>query len=489
MYRSRTTAVLAATLAMAAAMPATVAMAADPPVTLRFAVVGGEDDMMAPYAKAFIEEAASRSGGSVVLQPVWGAGNGASGGYEQGVARLMVDGSADLALTASRAWDAAGITGLEALETPFLISDDAIAAAVSTSPIAEELLAGMADGGAVGLAMWNEGLQHFVNLACLAPVTAPGQLAGNVIRAVPSAVTVELIGVLGATQVFYDGYGPDADACKIHALIASLNRLGPVLGQHTFTGDVSLFPKFEVLAANRTAFDRLAPGQQQVLRDAVQAARDRAIAAYRPEAEAAAAWCAKGGSVVLAGPDAVAAFEATLQPVTDRLMADPVAAEAIDAIRALKETVKPAPGPTACGPTLEPAASTRPQRDTISYLGTLPPNGTYRADITVESLLAAGASPHFAERNAPLATLTFANGVVTWVADQALPCYGDVSSDGQAFVITEQVTDTCIGGSFMWRDVPDGIALVWLQPTDGSWPPQDITDVAAFFDRDWTRIE
>ena len=487
MHRSRTTATLVATLALAAALPAHGVMAADPPVTLRFAIVGGEDDGMAPYANAFIEEAARRSGGSVVLQPVWAAGGGAATGYEQGVARLLVDGSADLALTASRAWDAAGITGLEALETPFLITDDAIAAAVSTSSIADDLLAGMADGGAIGLAMWNEGLQHFVNLSCLAPVTAPDQLAGKVIRAVPSAVTLELIETLDATHVFYDEYGPYADACKIHALIASLNRTGPVLGLHTFTGDVTLSPKFEVLAANRTAFDRLAPGQQQVLRDAAHAARDRAIAEYQPEADAAAAWCAKGGSVALAGPDAVAAFEAALQPVSDRLMTDPVAAGAIEAIQALKKAVPPAPGAGPCGPAPVETAQAYQSPDTTGYVGTLPPDGTYRADVREEDLLAADASPRFAEVQAKLYTLTFEADTALWTEGDRSPCENDATSDGTSFSIRERIADTCLGGDYLWREVPGGIELLPLLPPNMA--AQDAIDMTALFHRVWTRIE
>ena len=361
--------------------------------------------------------------------------------------------------------------------------------AVSTSPIADELLAAMATGGVTGLALWPEDLQHLISTGCPDLVTSPDQLVGTTIRIAPSQVTEDIAHTLATTPEFDFDSGADFAACKLRAVVAGLHNAYSLPGLPTYTGDITLYSKFDVLAANSTALGRLTASQQQMLRAAALAARDRAIAEFLPDAEAAAAWCAQGGTVVLAGPAGVAAFAAALQPVTDRLMADPVAAKAIDAIRVLKSTVTPAPGAAACSPTPAQTAPAFHMPSTTGYVGTIPPDGTYRADITVDSLLANGASAHFAEKNRVLATLTFKDGASTWVAGQSPPCDGDVTSDGKRFAISERVPDTCIGGYFVWRDSPDGIDLVWLPPTDGSWPVQDIIDVSAYFDRTWTRID
>src|SRR5262245_60319771 len=69
----------------------------DPAVTLSFAVTGPASHPMAEYARVFIEEASKRSAGSIDIQPTWEASGGAATGYEEGVAKQLVAGTADLA--------------------------------------------------------------------------------------------------------------------------------------------------------------------------------------------------------------------------------------------------------------------------------------------------------------------------------------------------------------------------------------------------------
>ena len=192
LLRSRLAATSVAAIPLLALLAAPAAMlAADPPVTLRFAVADDEGRPSDPYVRALVQEVALRSGGSVTLDPTWGAGGD---DFEQGVARLLVDGGADVALAAGRGWANAGVSSLDALQAPFLITDDALAAAVATSPVAATMLDGMAAGGALGLALWPEDLRHPVAFEpCLPPITAPDQLQGRTVRAIASGVTLELL--------------------------------------------------------------------------------------------------------------------------------------------------------------------------------------------------------------------------------------------------------------------------------------------------------
>ena len=342
LLRSRlaATAVAAIPLLALVAGPATT-LAADPPVTLRFAVADGDSSPSSAYVRAFLQEVAVRSGGSVTLDPIWTAGGD---DFEQGVTRMLVAGDADVALAAGRGWSTAGVSSLDALQAPFLITDDALAAAVATSPTATAMLDGMTSGGAVGLALWPEDLRHPVAWeSCMPPITAPEQLQGMTVRAIPSGVTLEMLTALGANQVFVDNYASLVESCEIQAAESGLRQGASLPGTPTFTGDVTFFPKFQVLAVSAAAFDQLTPAQQTAVREGAIAVRDQAIAEHPSEADAAAAWCADGGRVVLAGPDAVAAFQAAAQPVFDRMAADPVSGSAIEAIAQLAATVSPCP--------------------------------------------------------------------------------------------------------------------------------------------------
>jgi len=50
---------------------------------------------------------------------------------EQVVAQRIVDGDFDLGMVAGRAWNPVGVTSLQALQAPFLITDDNLATAVA----------------------------------------------------------------------------------------------------------------------------------------------------------------------------------------------------------------------------------------------------------------------------------------------------------------------------------------------------------------------
>jgi TRAP-type C4-dicarboxylate transport system substrate-binding protein len=461
--------------------------AADPAVTLRLAIVDAEDNTQGPLARAFIQEVSTRSGGTITIDPIWSAGGGAESGYEQSVTRQLVQGQADLALVPSRGWDAAGVTSLEAIEAPLLISDEATANAIATSPIADELLAGMQEGGAVGLAMWPEDMVHPAQGGCVEPITRPEQFRGKVIRAVPSAVTLDIIKTLGASQVFYDSYGADVGNCKINGLFVSLRRAPQSFNGGDITGDITLSPRMDVLAANATSFAGLSPDQQAALRDAAIAVRDTAIGEWPSEIDSANRWCQVGGTVIAAGPEGSAAFVRALQPVTDHLMADPAAAKAITEIRDLKAAITPAASASPCQPAPTATGHPLPSYSPELYSGTIPPNGTYRANVTEEDLLSKGASPHFALVQAKVYTLGFNGNIATWQEGGDDPCLNDVTSDGTKFSIREQVRDTCLGGDYVWREVPGGIELVPLVGAD--WPDQNKLDAYSLFYRTWTRID
>jgi TRAP-type C4-dicarboxylate transport system substrate-binding protein len=192
---------MAVALATMAGTPAV--MAQGDPVALRLAISDGIGRPSQTAVDTFVEQVATLSGGSITVDPVYDAGNDTPEGFEVGVAGLVERGDIDLGMVASRAWDLAGVTSLQALQAPFLITDDALAAAVASGPIADDLLGGMAEAGVTGLALWPEDLRHPFSFVADKPLVTPEDFAGKTILAQPSALSRSLVAALGA-KVFAD---------------------------------------------------------------------------------------------------------------------------------------------------------------------------------------------------------------------------------------------------------------------------------------------
>jgi TRAP-type C4-dicarboxylate transport system substrate-binding protein len=304
----------------------------DAPVTLTLAIANAQDEPSQPAIDAFIEQVDSLSGGSIVIEPLYRAGDATEEGFEHGVAVLVERGDADLGHNASRAWDLADVTSLQALQAPFLINNGALAAAVAEGDIAERALAGMADDGVIGLALWPEDLRHPFALGDHAPFLSPADLKGATILVQPSALSRAMVTGMGGTLYVDGDRDADAAAGLLDGAESGLLQGHTLPGHPTATGDVTFYPKFQVISANADSFAALTPEQQEILRRAAEEARRFAIGARTSEADAAAAWCDAGGTIVLAGPEGVAAFEAAAAPIVESISQDALTAELITAI-------------------------------------------------------------------------------------------------------------------------------------------------------------
>jgi TRAP-type C4-dicarboxylate transport system substrate-binding protein len=483
--RPRAVPILAAStvLGLASILPSLPTLAASPAVTLRFAVSDDQGKPSDAYVRAFSDEVSARTGGTVTLDISWGAGGDA---FEQGVAKMLAAGQADIALAAGRAWDDAGVAAFDALQTPFLIDNDALALAVAKSDVATGMLGRMSSANATGLAMWPEDLRHpaaFNN--CMGPITAPTDLAGRTVRLTGSAVSFDLIRALGATPIFVNGYGDQVASCQIQAAESGLRQGASLPYPATFTGDVTFFPKFQVLAASNTAFASLTPEQRQALEDAALAVRDRAIAEHPSEVDAANQWCADGGTVVLASPDQVDAFRTAAQPVADKLSADAATKSDIDAITALKAATPASPGASACAPVGPSAAPL----DLSGFSGALFPEGSYRATVTAEDMQGAGASSTFASSNWGTKTFTFSGTTVTFDQGEhgGPPCTATMTSMGDYVQVSGSAGGCGIDARYAWRQVGNDIEIAIVRsPGDTD---RDYADFQALIHRVWTRID
>ncbi|HET9907317.1 MAG TPA: hypothetical protein VFQ23_11765 [Anaerolineales bacterium] len=126
------------------------------PVTLSLAVADQVDRASDPYVREFIEQTKTLSNGSITIQPIWDAGAYTTPSFEEGIIKALKQGRYDLGLVAARAFDTQGITSFQALQAPFLITDDALAKAVAASDISAGMLDRLSSAGMVGLTLWHQ---------------------------------------------------------------------------------------------------------------------------------------------------------------------------------------------------------------------------------------------------------------------------------------------------------------------------------------------
>lgn len=445
------------------------AAAADSPVTLRLGVSDDAFNPSMPAVVAFTEAASRLSGGSVAVEPEFGAGDATAEGFEVGTGRRLISGDLDVALVAGRAWHTLGATGLDVLQAPFLIDSDGLAATVSSDAVASDILASLSDVGVTGLALWPEDLRHPAAFEdCIGPITRPDQLEGVTVRVPVSAMTSEILTELGAVPVqAEDDFGSRVEACEIQAAESGLQQGHSLPVPPTFTGDVVLFPKFQVLAVKDAVLTALSPAQQEVVRQAAIEARDVVLADHPSEADAAEAWCANGGRVVLAGADGVSAFREALRPMLERMSSDATTGSIVARIERLGATIDPGPQPAACnatqmGPTPEPVSED-------AAITTLPPEGIYRATIPPEVLVAVGVPASLAKDGA-VQTLRFSGATLT-VTDPASTCGADLEVQGDwVRMIWVPARGPCIGEDDIRWEL-DGDQLI-IRPVPGRTSPE-----------------
>ena len=204
-------------------------------------------------------------------------------------------------------------------------------------------------------------------------------------RTPTSTRAAELFGALGATADDLDGArlvqalanGTAAGAESSYAWAPSLLRPGIA------TGNVTFFPKVNALVVNADAFAGLDAEQRELLEEAAARTRSWAIAAAPTDAEAAKAYCARGGTVVLASDADVAALEAAVRPVYARLEQDPRTKSLIDRIRELKaEVAAPSSSSVAgCRGASAGGASAGAPVGAAARRATAFPEGVYRAEL------------------------------------------------------------------------------------------------------------
>jgi TRAP-type C4-dicarboxylate transport system substrate-binding protein len=330
-------AVTAASLAMGACSTTSPGKAggAPPPLTL---TVATDDDDARPAGKQvlhFAEEVAKRSDGSIIIEPSWRAAGADASHWDQAVAQLVASGDRDLGLIPSRAWDALGVTSLEALSTPFLIDDDATLDQVVTGDFEQDLLSGLPPAGVVGLTLLPEGLRRPFGFG--EPLLSAADYEEGTIRAPYSERTYATLTALGATPTDAE---PDSSAMRGAESSFTLAPGGVP------TVNVVLFPKVNTLVINALLRDDLTDDQLAILTDAAEATQQWVLDERTTDLEEAQAWCAAGGETAVASQADIASLHRATRPVVEDMRTDELTANLIDRIEAVASGVESSTPPT-----------------------------------------------------------------------------------------------------------------------------------------------
>jgi TRAP-type C4-dicarboxylate transport system substrate-binding protein len=300
----------------------------------------GTDDMDtmpgAQQIKHFADEVATRSQGAITIEPKWHAA-GPTSHWDQAVAGLLLKGDLDLAMIPSRAWDDLGVTSLQALTAPFLVTSDGLASRVlADQELVDQLTSGLPDVGAEALGLYPEGLRHPFGFH--GPLLGAADYQGGVMRTAWSRGAEATFEALGATT-------SDEEASPQMIGAESSFRLTP---GGTATGNVVFYPKVNVLTIGQAVHERLTDAQWAVLEDAADATGEWVESTLPTDAEAAETYCSESGKMAMASPQQVAGLVAATRGVVADLRTDPVTASAIDAITALAQDTPADPPVKAC---------------------------------------------------------------------------------------------------------------------------------------------
>jgi TRAP-type C4-dicarboxylate transport system substrate-binding protein len=316
------------------------------PRTLTLATVDDQRSWDAPLVEAFAAHVADLSHGRLAIDITWQV-ESENPEFEQAIIDHVRGGDFDLGWVGGRAFDLEGVTTLEALQTPFLITDYAVLRDVYESDVPSQMLAGLGGGGLVGLGLYPGWLSHPASLG--APLLSLEDFQGINFRVPASHVSDLLVQALGAKPMHIAGLAASnaIAAGRMDAILATLASVPiPTLGA-AVTGNITFFPDSRALFANAQALAALPDDDRQILNEAAAKALDVALNQL-PTVDDGSQVCRVGHSVVAAPATEVARIEAAASPVRDALHRDPTVGPLIDRIAAIRGSRPDPPAPPTC---------------------------------------------------------------------------------------------------------------------------------------------
>lgn len=463
-----------------------------PPIAVRLATAEALGRAAADEVETFAREIENRSAGAISVEILWESYLGDDAGdpiaqnaYEGDpyaeVAAQVESGEVELALVPDFVWVERGAPAVAALKVPFLIDSVDIMNEVARRHGAESL-AGLATLGITPLALLPESIRHPVGFDH--PLLSPSDFQDRGIRVIDSSANailtawgarpVSLHGTFG--KAVAEGEVSGADSAYVQA--ATLPQSG------VFTADVSYTAKFNTLVASSTWWDALPPPARDVVTSAAAQTLEHSLATTEDDDEAGQAYCDRGGTIVHAGPERLDELRAAVQPIIDGLRADAGTRDLVGAIDAIRASSPAAVVAAECSPLPPPQLTGNPE-ETAAF-----PEGTFRAELTVEDFTDRGVDLGEANNHAQVWTLTFRDGQV-W--DIECPGTSYAVQDGRVSIVLGRGDPGCgtIPGLelFSARWTFDGHVLRFLDIGPGaSGPAMQTFSEVLWGSQDWVKI-
>ena len=327
---------------------------------------------------------------SFQVEVTTGYGDGAPDA-ESTLVEAIASGDLDGGWPSTRAFANAGIPGLEAIEAPMTITSYAAQRALVSGPVADTVVEQLDGSGVVGLGLVVGPLRR--PFAAESPLLGPTDWQGATFRVFNSPVQTDVVRAFGGEPVNLGFEWIDEIAAGTlrgaEFDIAQYASNGLTTEAGNVTANVVLWPKVFVLSVSQERFDSLTDEQRGWLREAAGQATQASVDAEYDENTLAAELCARGVRFAMASDEQIAALRTAVAPVIDGLAADAESAPLLAEIQSLAEAhpdVDVPEVPATCQPGAAEASELGPVPDEVPAI----PDGTYRAEITLADVEAAG---------------------------------------------------------------------------------------------------
>jgi TRAP-type C4-dicarboxylate transport system substrate-binding protein len=299
-----------------------------------------------PATGWFADALAERSGGALTAEIRYEC-CGSDADNEHTLLEQVRSGEAELGWVGVRAFAQAGTMAFEPLITPLLIRSYAAEQTVIESDVVNGVLAQLEPLGLVGLGLMPGGLRFPMSTGV--PLATPAGWVGQPVYTFESQVALAAVASLGADpqHVGFDQRDQGLDDGSIIGLDNTVRFQTDRLDVFThLVADVPLWTRMSALVAGPAV--ELSADERRWIAEAVADTAARTTELGAIDRDAAAEACTHGEpGYALAGPDAIAGFEAALAPVEAAVAAEPGNAATLEALHELVAGI-PAETPVTC---------------------------------------------------------------------------------------------------------------------------------------------
>jgi TRAP-type C4-dicarboxylate transport system substrate-binding protein len=323
------------------------------------------------------------SGGKMRVDVTTNYGEG-DPGAESELVEAIADGELDGGWPATRAFSAAGIRSLEAIEAPLQLTSETAVQQLLTGHAGQTAIDSLGDTGITGLAMLHGGLRRpFANRMLL----SPEDWAGARMRVFGSPVQRATVTALGAEPVetgtrWIDLVKQDKlDGAEFTIDLYAHNGYGEEAGNVPL--NVVLWPKVFVLSLSTDLYASLSDQQHAWVAEATDAAVEQARYAAPAEDEFLPDLCSSGVNLATAAGWQLQQLRAKVEPVLQDLQHTPETAPLMKAVGAIAARYPRADIPEKPADCSSASADAPPRTD--SNL----PSGVWRVAIPIEDVASA----------------------------------------------------------------------------------------------------